>query len=229
MSDTATASDLYEIPQEIEGLPRHDPPDRPGEDRSAGRRHRPRRRVPARHPRAARRAGHPGTALRRGVRGDRHRNADAADGGRGDRQGLRLERPDPDGPGARLAADRAVRLRRAEAEVAAAPGDGRDLAGLRPERARGRLGPRRDAHQRRPGRRRVGDQRPKELDHERRRSPTTTSSSPRPTARPTASPPSSSRPTARASTPASSSTSWGSRARRPASRASPTSGCRTRT
>ena len=40
------------------------------------------------------------------VRRHRHRHADAPDRGRGDRQGVRLERADPDDPGARHAADR---------------------------------------------------------------------------------------------------------------------------
>ena len=43
------------------------------------------------------------------VRRHRHRHADAEHGGRGDRQGRRLVRADPDGAGARHAADPAVR------------------------------------------------------------------------------------------------------------------------
>ena len=92
----------------------------------------------------------------------------------------------------------------------------RVVAGLRPLRARGGQRPGGDAHHRRPRRRRVGDQRPEELDHQRLASPTSTSSSPSPTARTSGSAPSWSRKSARASTPASSSTSSGSRARRPA-------------
>ena len=99
------------------------------------------RRVPVGHPRAARRAGHPRPAVRRGVRRHRHRHADAADGGRGDRQGVRRRRADPDDPGARHAADPAVRLRRAEAALPAALRDRRVVAGVRAVGARGGLGP----------------------------------------------------------------------------------------
>ena len=83
-------------------------------------------------------------------------------------QGLRLERADPDGPGARHAADPAVRLRRAQgaaAAEAAPPASGRRPS--RCQRARGGLGPGLDADDRRPGRRRVGHQRLQELDHQR--------------------------------------------------------------
>ena len=62
-------------------------------------------------------------------------------GGRGDRQGVRLERPDPDDPGARHAADPALRLRRAERALPAQVRDRRVVAGLRPLGARGRLRP----------------------------------------------------------------------------------------
>ena len=167
-------------------------------------------------PQAARRARHPRPAVPERVRRHRHRDPDAADGGRGDRQGLRLLGPDPDDPGARHAADPALRLRRAEGALPAEVRQRRVVAGLRALRARGRQRPGGDADDRRPRRRRVGDQRPEELDHQRRRSPTSTSSSPSPTARTSGSAPSSSRRSARASTPASSSTSSGSRARRPA-------------
>ncbi len=220
---------LYEIPQEMQDFQRDDPPDRDREDRPAGGRDRPQRRVPVGRAQAARRAGHPRPALRRGLRRHRNRDADAADRGRGDRQGLRLERPDPDGAGAGDAADPALRLRGAEAAVAAALRERRVVAGLRSLRAGGRLRPGLDAHHRGPRRRGMGDQRPEELDHQRRRSPTSTSSSPRPTARTAAPAPSSSRKSARASTPASSSTSSGSRARRPARPPSPTSASPPRT
>ena len=72
-------------------------------------------------------------------------------GGRGDRQGLRLQRPDPDGPGARHAADQALRLRGAETALAAQVRERRVVAGLRalasPRRARTRprCGPARSA------------------------------------------------------------------------------------
>ena len=46
---------------------------------------------PLGHPRAVRRARPPRAAVRRGVRRHRHRDADAADRGRGGRQGLRLQ------------------------------------------------------------------------------------------------------------------------------------------
>ena len=72
----------------------------------------------------------------------------------------------------------------------------RVVAGLRAVRARGRLGPRRDADLRRPGRRRVGHQRRTRTGSPTPASPTSTSSSPRPTARTTAARRSSSRPTA---------------------------------
>ena len=54
------------------------------------------------------------------ARRHRHRDADAQHRGRGGRQGVRLVRPDPDDPGARDAADEAVRHRRAEAALPAA-------------------------------------------------------------------------------------------------------------
>ena len=101
------------------------------------------------------------------VRRHRHRHADAADRGRGDRQGVRLLRADPDDPGARHAADPALRLRRAEAALPAEVRQRRVVAGLRALGARGRLRPGLDAHHRGQGRRRVGDQRPEELDHQR--------------------------------------------------------------
>ena len=71
-------------------------------------------------------------AVRRGVRRHRHRHADAPDRGRGDRQGVRVERADPDDPGARHAADPALRLRRAEGAPAAA--SARPASGRRPSR-----------------------------------------------------------------------------------------------
>ena len=109
---------------------------------------------------------------------------------------MRLERADPDDPGARLAADHAVRHRRAEAEVAAAPGDRRDLAGVRAVGARGRVGPGLDAHHARSRTATSGSSTARRTGSPTPASPTTTSSSPRPTARTTGSAPSSSRPTA---------------------------------
>ena len=80
------------------------------------------------HPQAVRRAGPARAAVRRGVRRHRHRHADAQRRDRGDREGVRVDRADPDGPGARHAADPAVRHRRAEAALPAAaarPASGR--------------------------------------------------------------------------------------------------------
>ena len=161
--------------------------------------------------------------------GTGHRDAGPADGGRGDRQGLRLLGADADGAGAGDAADPALRLRGAEAALAAEVRQRRVVAGLRALGARGRLGPGGDADQRRPRRRRVGDQRPEGLDlqrrdrrllrrlrHHRPREPPHQRLRRR-------------EGRATASTPASSSTSSGSRARRPARRPSPTSASRTRT
>ncbi len=107
--------------------------------------------------------------------------------------------------------------------------DGRVVAGVRPVRARGRLGPGWDEDDRRPGRRGVGDQRHQELDHEprhrrllhllrRHRPREPADDGVRRRGRP-----------ARASASASSSTSSGSAPRRPASRSSRTCGCPTRT
>ena len=82
---------------------------------------------------------------------------------------MRVDRADPDGPGARHAADQAVRLRGAQGAVSAAVRQRRVVAGVRAVRARGRLGPGRDADSRGPRRRRMGDRRDQELDHQPRR------------------------------------------------------------
>ncbi|CAA9477511.1 MAG: Acyl-CoA dehydrogenase, short-chain specific, partial [uncultured Solirubrobacteraceae bacterium] len=150
-------------------LPRHDPRDRAGEDRSSVGRDRRDRRVPVGHPQAPRGERHPRAAVRGGVRRDRHRHAHAPDGRRGDREGRRLVRADPHGPGARHAADPALRHRGAEAALAAEVRDRRVVAGVRAVRARGRQRPGLDAHARqaRRGHRRVGHQRREELDHQR--------------------------------------------------------------
>ena len=145
---------------------------------------------------------------------------------------LRLDRADPDAAGPRHAADQALRHRGAQAALPAQVRVRRVVAGLRAVRARGGLRPRRDDHQGRQGRRRVGRHRDQELDLEprdrrllhrlrqdRRRAPAARAGSA----------PSSSRPTAPASASASSSTSSASRARRPASRSSTTCGSRRRT
>ena len=190
------------------------------------------RRVPARHPRAVRRARPDGPAVRDRARRHRHRHADAQHRGRGGRQGLRLERPDPDDPGARHAADQAVRHRRAQAAVPAPLRLRRVVAGVRALGARRGLGPRRDAHQGGPRRRRVGDRGDQELDHQPRgrrllhllrghrprRGPLARDLGLRRRGRPR-----------RASRSASSRRRWGSAARPPASRSSTTSGSRPRT
>ena len=163
------------------------------------------------------------------VRRHRHRHADAQHRRRGDREGVRLDRADPDGPGARDAADPALRLRRAQAALPAPLRQRRVVAGLRAVGARGGLGPRRDAHERRAATATSGSSTARRTGSPTSGSPTSTSSSRSPTARAGASPPSSSRPTGPASASASSSTSSASRARRPASRSSTTSGSRTRT
>ena len=161
--------------------------------------------------------------------GHRHGHADAEHGGRGDRQGRRQLRADPDGAGARHAADPAVRLRRAEGAFSAGLRQRRALPGLRPVGAGGRFGPGRHADHGGAGWRGMGHQRHQELDlqprrrrllhHLRRHRPRDSAGSR----------PSSSRPTAPASASASSSTSSGSAPRRPASRSSRTCGCRRRT
>ena len=208
---------------------RHDPPARAGQDRAAGRRDRSHRGVPAGHPQAARRARRPRAPVRGAVRRHRDGNADAADGGRGDRQGLRLVGAHPHGAGARHAADPALRHRRAEGALPAPLRERRVVARVRAVRARGGLGSGGAAHERRSRRRRVGHQRAEELDHERRRGGLLHRlREDRPRAA-IAARRSSSRPTARASSPASSSTSSASRARRPARRRSPTCACRRRT
>ena len=81
---------------------------------------------------------------------------------------MRLLGSDPDGPGSRHPADPAVRLRGPEAALPAEVRERRVEPRLRPLRARGGLGSRLDADQRPPRRRRVGDQRDQELDHQRR-------------------------------------------------------------
>lgn len=88
------------------------------------------------------------------------------DGGRGDRPRRRVVRTHPHGPGARVAADPALRLRRAEAAVPAEGRHGRERRGVRVVGARGRLGSRVDEDPRRPRRRRAGHQRIEELDPE---------------------------------------------------------------
>ena len=103
-----------------QGLPLHDPAARAGADRAARGRDRRDRRVPVGHPPPARRAGRARAAVRRGVRRHGHRHADAAGRGRGARARVGGVRADPDGPGARHAADRALRLRRAQAALPAA-------------------------------------------------------------------------------------------------------------
>ncbi len=119
--------------------------------------------------------------------------------------------------------------RRAQAALPAALRERRVVARVRAVRARGGLRPRRHDHHRAPRRRRVGDQRHQELDHEPRHRRLLRRVRGHGPARRGASPPSSSRPTAPASASASSSTSSASRARRPASRSSTTSACRPRT
>ena len=161
-------SELYTIPQEhldfrdtIREIAQQR--DRPagGPDRRGGR-------LPARPAQAAGRAGHPGPPVRDRARRHRHRHADAQHGGRGDRQGVRVDRADPHDPGAGDATDQAVRLRGAQGPVPAPLRQRRVVPGVRAVRARGRLRPRRHAHPRRPGRRRVGDRRDQELDHQPR-------------------------------------------------------------
>ena len=173
-----------------------------------------------------------GLPVRRGVRRHRHRRADAQRRGRGDRARVRLERADPDDPGARHAADQAVRHRGAQAALPAQVRVRRVVAGVRAVRARGGLRPRRDDHQRRQATATSGSSPAPRTGSRTSGSPTSTSSSPRPTrarrAR-AASARSSSRPTAPASASASSSTSSASRARPPASRSSTTSGSPPRT
>ena len=75
-------------------LPRHDPPARPGADRPARRRDR-RARTSTRGTSASCWPSTTSSALpvRGGARRHRHRHADAADGGRGDREGLRPRAP----------------------------------------------------------------------------------------------------------------------------------------
>ena len=114
------------------GLPRHDPPDRARAGRPAGGRDRRQGRVPVGSAQAVRRAGPARPAVRGGVRRHRHRDADAQHGDRGGRQGVRLDRADPDGAGARHAADPPVRLRRAQAALPAALRERRVVA--RPSR-----------------------------------------------------------------------------------------------
>src|SRR6516225_9402112 len=75
-------------------------------------------------------------------------DADAADGRRGDREGVREQCADPDAPRAGVATDLAVRLARAQGRVAPAVRDRRARAGVRAVRARGGLGPGRDADNR---------------------------------------------------------------------------------
>ena len=98
------------------------------------------------------------------VRRDRHRRADAQRRDRGGREGVRLDRADPDAPGPRHAADQAVRHRGAQAALPAQVRQRRVVAGVRAVRARGGLGPGRDDHQGGQGRRRVGRHRDQELD-----------------------------------------------------------------
>ena len=210
-------------------VPRRDPPDRRRARGAAGRRDRRQGRVPVGHPQAVRRARPARPAVRRRVRRHRHRHADAQPRGRGGRARVRVERADPDDPGARHAADPAVRHRGAQAALPAALRERRVVAGLRAVRARGRLRSRRHDHPRRARRRRVGDHRHQELDHQpRRRRLLRRVRQDRPGRRPLARHQrvrGRGRP-ARASPSASSSTSSASRARRPASRSSTTSACR---
>ena len=210
-------------------LPRHDPPDRARAGRAAGGGDRRQGRVPVGPAQAVRRAGPARAALRRGVRRHRHRHADAQHRGRGDLEGVRLDRPDPDGAGARDAPDPAVRHRRAQAALPAEVRERRVVARLRAVGARGGLGPGRDAHHRASATATSGSSTARRTGSPTSASPTSTSSSRSRTARAGASPPSSSRPTGPASASASSSTSSASRARRPASRSSRTSASRTRT
>ena len=125
---------------------------------------------PQRPSRAVRLARPVRPAVRDRARRHRDRDPDAQHRGRGGRQGVRLERPDADDPGARDAADQAVRHRRAEAALPARVRDRRvDARRSRsrsPTPARTRAGMR---TQGRPRRRRVGDRRNQELDHQPRR------------------------------------------------------------
>ena len=107
-----------------------------------------------------------GLPVRDRVRRDRHRLPDAQHRGRGDRQGLRLHRPDAHGPGTGHPADPPVRYRGAEAAVAPQVRHRRVDAGLRAVGARGRIGPGRDDHPGDPRRGRMGDRRHEELDHQ---------------------------------------------------------------
>ncbi len=114
--------------------------------------------------RQARRARHAPRGLRLRRR-QRDRLRPRVPGARGRRQ----RRPQPR-LGAGLAGD--VRdpplgLGGAEAGVAAADGRRRGDRLLRPDRARRRLGPRRDAHPRAPRRRRLDPARPEDVDHQR--------------------------------------------------------------
>ena len=94
------------------------------------------RRVSVGHPRALRRARRARPAVPREVRRNRDRHADAEHRGRGGRQGVRVVRADPDGPGTRDAADPALRLRRAQGALSAQMRERRVVAGVRAVRAR---------------------------------------------------------------------------------------------
>ena len=166
---SATLTDVYDLPAGAQGLPRHDPPDR---------------RTSRSRPRAAEidaTGEYPwdirklfaeqdilGLPFPSEYGGTGTGTLMLNDRGRGDRQGVRLERADPDGPGARHAADPALRLRRAQGALAAASArraSGRRRSACREPEAGSDPAAMRTT--RRARRRRVGHQRHQELDHER--------------------------------------------------------------
>ena len=110
-----------------------------------------------------------GDPLPRGVRRRRRRHARLRARGRGAHaRGLLGRDHAVRAHLARHPADLPVRLRGAEARVAAAAVLGRAARRVRPDRARGRLGRRQHAHARAPGRRRMGDRRRQAVHHQRR-------------------------------------------------------------
>ena len=142
---------------------------RPRADRAARGRDRPLGRVPVGRRRALPRERPLRDPRRRGARRRRRERADDARRDRGGLEGLRDERPDPRGPGARRARDQARGHRRAEGALPAAARLGRVARRVRADRGRCRLRRGRASHRGAPRRRRLRPRRLEALHHERRR------------------------------------------------------------